>query len=98
VLQALGNAVGGDSNLDVRIAATRALQNFKEPAAIHALSIALDDRDPALQKVAMESLHESTGKDYGMSVVAWREYVKGGNPAPPPGPSIASRLQELWWW
>jgi len=97
-LQALGNAVGSDTDLDVRIAAARALENFNDPAATKALSVALDDNDPALQKVAMQSLRQNTGKDYGNSVAAWREYLAGGNPAPPPPPSIASQLQEWLWW
>jgi hypothetical protein len=97
-LQALGNTVGSDSDLDVRIAAARALENFNDPAAVRALSIALDDNDPALQKVAMRSLQQTTGKNYGYSVAAWREYLAGGNPAPPPPPSIASQLQEWLWW
>jgi hypothetical protein len=97
-MQALGNAVGSDSDLDVRIAAARGLENFNDPAAIKALSVALDDNDPALQKVAMSSLKQSTGKDYGNSVPAWREYLAGGNPKPPPPVSIATQLQDWLWW
>ena len=97
-LQALGSTVGSDGDLDVRMAAARALENFNDPAAAQALSVALDDNDPALQKVAMRSLRQSTGKNYGESVVAWREYLAGGNPAPPPAPSIASQIGDWLWW
>lgn len=97
-LQALGTAVGSDTDVDVRIAAARALENFNDPAATQALAIALDDNDPALQTVAMSSLRQTTGKEYGNSVPAWREYLAGGNPMPPPPPSIASQLQEWLWW
>ena len=97
-MEALAGAIGTDSDLDVRIAAARALENFKDPAAVQALAIALDDNDPAMQKVAMNSLKHTTGKDYGYSLPTWREYLAGGNPAPPPAPSIASQLQEWLWW
>lgn len=97
-LAALSNVVGSDSDLDVRIAATRSLQNFNDPAATKALSIALDDNDPALQRVAMQSLRTTTGRDYGNSVPAWREYLAGGDPAPPPPVSIATRVQEWLIW
>lgn len=97
-MQALGNAVGSDADLDVRIAAARALENYNDPAAAKALSIALDDNDPALQKVAMQSLKTTTGKDYGNSVPAWREYLAGGDPSPPPPVSIAERLQDWRLW
>lgn len=97
-LAALGTAVGGDADLDVRLEAARALQSFRDPAAAKALSVALEDNDPALQKVAMESLGTITGRNYGTSVATWREYLQGGDPAPPPGPTIAQRLNEYRIW
>lgn len=97
-LEALGTAVGGDADLDVRLAASRALANFKNPAAVQALAVALEDNDPALQKVAMESLQSVSGRDYGTSVASWREFAQGGNPEKPPSPSIAQRLRESWPW
>jgi hypothetical protein len=97
-LTALGAAVGGDTDLDVRLAAGRALANFHDPAAIQALSVALEDHDPALQRVAMESLGRVSGRDYGTSLAAWREFAQGGNPQKPPGPSLAQRVRDAWIW
>ena len=61
-----------------------------------ALALSLEENDPAVQRVAMESLKTSTGKDYGMSVQTWREYLDGGNPRPPDPPSWAERLLQPW--
>jgi hypothetical protein len=97
-MTALAEAVGGDADLDVRIAATRELGRFKDPRATQALALALDENDAALQRVAMDSLRGTTGKDYGHSASAWREFLRGGNPAPPPPITIAERLREYQFW
>jgi len=98
-VESLGKVVAEDLDLDVRIAAARELGRFKDPAAAQALRAALDDRDAALQGIAMESLRGITGKrEYANSVPAWRQYLDGGNPAPPPAPSIAESLQKYWYW
>jgi HEAT repeat protein len=98
-LQSLGKVVSDDSDLDVRIAAARELGNFQDPAAAQALRSALDDRDAALQNVAMQSLRGITGRsEYANSPSAWRQYLDGGNPEPPPAPSIAQTLQQYCYW
>jgi HEAT repeat protein len=98
-VESLGKVVAEDTDLDVRIAATRELGRFKDPAAAQALRSALDDRDAALQGIAMESLRGITGRrELANSVPAWRQYLDGGNPAPPPAPSIAESLQKYWYW
>lgn len=89
--------LNGDADLDVRIEAARALGKHKDPEAAKALGLALEENDPAVQRVAMESLKSSTGKDYGMSVKTWREYLDGGNPKPPDPPSWAERLRQAWY-
>ena len=88
--------LAGDADQDVRMEAARALGNHKDPEAAKALALALDENDPAIQRIAMQSLKNATGKDYGMSVSAWREYLEGGNPKPPDPPSWAERLRASW--
>lgn len=76
----LGDTLAQDPNLDVRLAAARALAKIKKPAAIQPLGLALDDPDPALQRRAVESLKQVSGRDYGNDVVAWRTFAQGGEP------------------
>ncbi len=82
--------------MDVRLEAARALGRHKGPEAAKALALSLEENDPAIQRVAMESLKTSTGKDYGMSVKSWREFLEGGSPKPPDPPSWAERLRQPW--
>lgn len=97
--QWLSQAVTSDSDLDVRIAAARELGKFREFEAPQALRPALDDRDPALQLAAMQSLETLTGKtDYRSSAATWREFLDGGNPTPPPAPTLAELAQRYWNW
>lgn len=70
-----------DRDLDVRIAAARCLGETKDASAIPVLAAALDDRDPAMQFRAMQSMQAITGKHFGDNVNAWREYARGGKPA-----------------
>lgn len=97
-LQILSHTLANDTDADVKIVAARSLGKFKEPQAAQALASIVDDNNPALQQTAMDSLRTVTGKDYGYSASAWREYMQGGTPTPPPSPSIAQRLREDWWW
>lgn len=87
----------GDADLDVRIEAAKALGKHNGPEVSQALALCLDEHDPAIQRVTMESLKTSTGKDYGMSAKSWREFLEGGNPKPPDPPSWAERLREAWY-
>ena len=97
--EVLGHTVTSDSDMDVRIAAARELGKFKGFGAPQRLRPVLDDRDPALQLAAMQSLESLTGKtQYRNSVATWREYLDGGNPAPPEGPSIAEVVRQYWNW
>jgi hypothetical protein len=72
----LQEIIGSDTNVDVRLAATRALGNFSGQKAVQALSLALNDSDPALQLRAADSLQKTTGESLGRDVVAWQEYVQ----------------------
>lgn len=90
----LAQVLGSDTDVDVRMAATRELGRFKDdPQAMQALKLALDENNPALQFRAVESLRNMSGKDYGADMVAWKEFVDGGNPPEPPPPTIAERLK-----
>lgn len=93
-LDALAQAISSDRSIDVRLAAARALASFRDPRAIQALGVALNDRDPALQRRAIESLRTVSGRDYRNDLAAWRQFVQGGNPAPPPAPSLAEQLRD----
>lgn len=88
----LQELVANDTDDDVRIAATRALGSFRGQQTVGALSIALADKNPALQICATESLANATGNhEIGRDVVQWRNFVQQsqGNPVetaiePPP--------------
>ena len=76
--QVLADVLSSDSNFNVRMAAARALAHEHSPIAVQALGTRLDDKDPAMQNRVMSSLQESTGKDLGLDVDRWRQYVKTG--------------------
>lgn len=93
--QALAQVLGSDTDPDVRLAATRELGKFKnDREAMQALRLALDENNPALQFRAVQSLKDMTGKDYGADMIAWKEFVDGGNPPDPPPATIAERLKK----
>jgi hypothetical protein len=77
----LQEIIGSDTDIDVRLAATEALGHFPGRASVGALSLSLNDRNPALQVRATESLRKVTGEPLGRNVVAWQEYVKNVSPA-----------------
>jgi HEAT repeat protein len=96
-----------DSDLDVRIAAADALGKFSDAALpaderkrlAQMLRPALDDRDPALQVAAMQSLATITGRDnFRNDAPTWRQFLDGGNPAPPPAPTLAELFQRSLNW
>jgi HEAT repeat protein len=91
----LGEVLTSDTDLDVRLAAARALGEVQDPAAAPMLAPALEDPDPALQARAMRSLEKATNQDFGNDVEAWRQYVRGETPQPRTQ-SFASRWRQLW--
>lgn len=92
-LSTLVALVREDEQLDVRLAATRQLGRFKDPEAIAALGVALDDPNPAMQFRAVHALREVSGRDYGDDLELWRAYVRGEDPPPRDGPSFAERIR-----
>ena len=97
--ESLSQAVASDADLDVRVAAASELGKFRDFEAPQALRPALDNRDPALQVAAMQSLESLTGqRNFRNSVPTWRQYLDGGNPTPPPGPSVAEVVKQYMSW
>jgi HEAT repeat protein len=89
----LARTLRDDEDTDVRLAAAESLGKIKTDEAKMALVVALDDRDPAMQYVGMQSMKSITGKDYGGDVEAWRLVATGGTPPEPKAPSIAERIR-----
>ena len=91
----LATVAGADTNQDVRLTALRELSRFPGKKTVTTLGVALDDRSPAVQWRAMQSLKVVTGLDYGDNVPAWREFVSGGNPGAERRPSVTERMSDL---
>lgn len=87
----LQEMIGSDTDIDVRLAATRALGNFSGQQAVAAISLALEDPDPALQVRAAESLQNVTGEQLGRDIQAWQNYVKNVLPSPLADRTLAKR-------
>ena len=88
-VKVLTTALETDPDVDIRLAAAKALGSFQDSAALNALVIALNDSDPALQRRARISLEQATGQDFGYQVDSWRRFVQnqiGASPDPAPGP------------
>jgi len=92
----LERTLRADNDQDVRLAAAEGLGGIKTPDSIQALSIALEDQDPALQFVAVESLKSVSGQDFGGDVRAWRQYATGQDPAIRERPvSLAEQIRKV---
>lgn len=91
----LSGVLSGDVDNDVRKAAITALGKTGDTAAVPALGEALEDRDPAMQYLAVQSLRETTGADLGNNVNDWRLYVRGEIPAQREPTSLAERLRRM---
>ncbi|MEX2316634.1 MAG: HEAT repeat domain-containing protein [Pirellulales bacterium] len=91
----LAQALRSDKDVDVRLAAAAALGQIKTSESMQALTVALDDRDPAMQYVGVQSMKSITGKDYGGNVEAWRQVAAGQSPPLPKGPTLAERMRSV---
>ncbi|QDU97948.1 HEAT repeat domain-containing protein [Lignipirellula cremea] len=76
----LAQTLGSDSDLDVQLAATRALGETQGPQAIAGLGLALEDGNPALQYRAMQSMKNVSEEDFGNDVTKWREFARRTTP------------------
>jgi HEAT repeat protein len=76
----LRGTLENDAALDVQLAVVDALGKIKSPESVAALAVAVNDRDPALQYAAVQSLKSISGKQLGNEVAAWRAYAASPNP------------------
>jgi HEAT repeat protein len=77
----LARIISSDMDPEVRFAAAKGLGKTGGTQAITALGAALEDRDPAMQYLAMESLEKCSGENYGKDVRRWQQYVQSHVPA-----------------
>ena len=77
----LADVLGSDPNLDVRVAATKAIARFDGPQAISALQPAINDADPALQYTAVQAMKKLHSEDLGNSVADWQNLARTISPA-----------------
>ncbi|MDP6443010.1 MAG: HEAT repeat domain-containing protein [Pirellulaceae bacterium] len=91
---ALAQLATNDAETDVRLAAIGQLARYNDQQSLRALAQVINDRDPAIQFRAIESLRQVTGRDYGSDVNAWGIFLQGGSP-PEPERSIADRLRTM---
>ncbi len=94
-VEPLSRALSYETEIDVKLAAARALSRCRDPRAVGALGAALESSDPALQYRAMQSLKTLTGEDFGNDASAWRQYVQTGPTLAQPPPSLADRARRL---
>ena len=60
-----------------------------------ALGAALEDRDPAMQYRAVQSLQAVTGQNFGNDVERWQQYVRGEVPKSREPTSLAERFRNV---
>ena len=82
-----------DENIDVRLAAVRALGGIESPQAVAALAVALDDRDPAIQFAGVQSMKSVSDQDFGGDVASWLQYAQ--QIAPISSPSALGESSEV---
>jgi HEAT repeat protein len=90
----LAETLRSDTSVDVRLAAAKALGSAADKDAVRALGEALEDNDPAMQYVAMGSIKNVTGKDFGNDVNEYRRLAKQPDP-PLRERSLAERIRQI---
>jgi HEAT repeat protein len=91
---ALRELLETDEKLDVKLAAADALGKINTPESIEALSLAVKDRDPALQYAGVEALKNLSGKDLGNDVKAWQQFTEQPAATTQPEASMADKLRK----
>jgi hypothetical protein len=87
----LAGLAQGATDQDVRQAAIKALGQFKDPAVAAVLGKVLQDRNPAIQYLAIRSLRENTGQDFGYDIAKWQAYLDGQHSSSRASGVIATR-------
>lgn len=87
----LADLAQGATDQDVRQAAIKALGQFRDPAAAAVLGKVLHDRNPAIQYLAIRSLRDTTGQDFGYDIAKWQAYLEGQHPSSQTSEAIATR-------
>jgi hypothetical protein len=72
----LAEVLHSDTDVDVRLTATRLLGDSQEASTIGALGRALDDPDPAVQYLAVQSLQRNTGQKAGNDLKEWKRIAR----------------------
>lgn len=90
----LAETAASTTDTDVRNAAYAALGNHRGPVAVEALRLALENRDPATRSLAVQSLRNTTGKNYGDDPDAWLAALNGQD-VPEQPVQIAERLKQM---
>ena len=90
----LASTVGTETSLDVKHAAVEALANHQSPIAVDSLRLALADRNPATRTLAVKSLREATGKNYGDDPQVWIAALEGA-PTEEVAPRFAERVRSM---
>lgn len=91
--QTLARLFSDDADVDVRLAAVAALGQCQAQPAVDALTLALDDSNPAIQNRAVQSLKTTTGQSLGDNVAVWRAHLYGEPSPEQPAASLAERIQ-----
>jgi HEAT repeat protein len=94
----LAQTLGSDTDGDVRLAAAESLGELGRgaaSAAVPALGLALEDRDPAMQYYAVVALQKVTGKSLGNDVDQWRQYVKNELPESTKPVSVGEQFRRM---
>ena len=81
-MQTLAATIQTEESIDVRQVAIRGIKRFQHPDAIRTLGDVLNERDPAMQYLAMQSLKSASGKDLGNDTRKWDEYIASTYPYP----------------
>ena len=89
-VEILADVLRSETDIDVRLAAARALGGTENAAALVPLAESLDESDPSLQRRSIASLQQVSGRDFGNDAAAWRQFAKTG--AVDKTPSIAERI------